>query len=490
MTDFQLADVFTDGMILQRDREVSLYGSGQEGTVITCNRGTENYQAVVTNGVWQLTFPGKSKGETETIHLNSATCETVLTDVCYGDVYLLSGQSNIAFTFLENGGTYDPTALKNDVRYYTVPEVLYQDEDECIPAEVANNHWQKVDEDTVKEMSALGYYLAVYLGKQDPDVPIGFIGCYKGGTPAAAWLDEDKLQASPILDEHFLQPFQAILKNQSKAEAAQLEAEYLERLTAYQGIKEAWIAEHPDGEASVMKQEIGHTPWPPPLTYSSYQRPAGLYHTMLEHLTHCTIKAAIWYQGEEDSKNATLYDGLLAGMIEQMREMFENPSLPIFVVGLPGYLETDPESWAELRARQWQVCRETADVTLIPFIDQGESHNVHPTCKKAFGERLGYVIWQSLYQNDPVDTPHFEISRWTDTEIELVCRSTKQLTTHGDRVIVAEGQEIAYRINGNQLILTLNKPLDSFDYAYVDFPTGWLMTDEKIPVQPGRFNRP
>ncbi|WP_239256467.1 sialate O-acetylesterase [Listeria ilorinensis] len=489
MIDFQLAEIFTKGMILQRDREVNLYGTGSNDTVISFTRGAETYKTVVVEGKWQLTFPGKTKGETETICLASTAGEVVLADVCYGDVYLLSGQSNVAFTFLENGGTYNPATLQNDVRYYIVPEVIYQDAEASIPAEITKNHWQKVDADTVQEMSALGYYLAAYLGAKNPDVPIGLIGCYKGGTPAAAWLSEEKLQANHTLDEHFLQPFQAILENQTKAEAAQLEAEYMERLTAYQGIKETWMAEHPGEEAAVMKQEIGHTPWPPPMTYSSYQRPAGLYHHMLEHLTGCTIKAAIWYQGEEDTKNASLYDLLLAGMIDQLRQMFDDTALPIFVIGLPGYLETAQGSWAELRARQWQICQETANVTLIPFIDQGEAYNVHPTCKKAFGERTGQFIWELLYQNGHLDTPYFEISRWTNTEIELICRSTRQLKAYGDKVILAKEETVPYRIDGNKVVLVLPKPLDEFDYAYVDFPTGWFLTDEKIPVQPSRFQR-
>ena len=91
----QLHGLFTDNMVLQRDRPVAVYGSGEEGETIVVEFGGQQASGVVTNGRWKVVLPPLAAGGPHTLKVTGNNT-VILKNILCGDVWLCTGQSNMA----------------------------------------------------------------------------------------------------------------------------------------------------------------------------------------------------------------------------------------------------------------------------------------------------------------------------------------------------------------------------------------------------------
>lgn len=196
---FQLARFFRDGMVLQRDKKIKIWGRGEAGVQV-CIRFQEQEEAVITgeDGRWRLSLKELQAGGPFIMEIFHGDETIKLKDIYVGDVWLCAGQSNMELPIARVKDFY-PEALKNcrepKIRVFTVPEnVVFQGPAE----EPISGTWLEANEKNIEGFSAFSYFFAECLWKKEK-VPIGIINASKGGSPIEAWLDRDALADMPDL---------------------------------------------------------------------------------------------------------------------------------------------------------------------------------------------------------------------------------------------------------------------------------------------------
>ncbi|MBC1727700.1 hypothetical protein IA614_12810 [Listeria seeligeri] len=470
--DFKLAPIFSDKMILQRDKPILFFGEARVGAKVKLFLPNLALETIANEtGQFQIEVPPFSANETVSCEFISEGQHIMLENILFGDVYLVAGQSNMEFQLKNDIEVAQEKMDWSKIRFYNVPQMEYPGH------EISMMNWEKANEN----MSAVAYYFAVKLFLENPVVPIGIIGCYKGGTSASCWVSEEVLAENKVLKQTYLEPFERAVLNKNEAELEAEREAFEAKSQSFARKKEAFIAEHPEMTLMEVKQILGHSPWPPPMTPKSYGRPSGLFHTMLQTIIGMKFRAIIWYQGEEDVQFGSVYQLLLEKLIKQWRQIFGQDELPFFIVQLPRYANAPDGSWPIIREIQEQVAKETLGAYLITTIDTGEAYDIHPPSKRVIGERTAFTVNKILNQAVESVTPRMgRLIRST-----IVIENAKQLTVIGEYPFNFPGVEIK---GATLIISTASEPV--FQYAYENFPRGYLVNEYGIPVSPFQVDLP
>ena len=197
----KLPAILTNGMVLQRDRPLNIWGTADAGeNIMVCLEHDTCSIRADKDGQWLVSLPARPAGGPYTIQIN----EFKLTNILIGDVWLCSGQSNMELPvsrvtdlFAEEVASY----TNNCIRHFKVPNTFdFHAPQDDLP----NGCWQTLTPDQALQFSALGYFFAkaVYA---DTGVPIGIVNSSWGGTPIEAWMSEKALRPFPqYLNEKFL----------------------------------------------------------------------------------------------------------------------------------------------------------------------------------------------------------------------------------------------------------------------------------------------
>ena len=172
----EVAPVFGDDMVLQRELPVTVWGTASAGEVVTVRfAGQEVTTTASSDGNWMLRLAPLETSRTGRTFVVNGTNKVEYTDVLVGEVWLASGQSNMAGRFVENKGRrIDPEIFEKDVSLIR-----------------CNNQtgWSKLTERSQFQFSCVAFYFGYELYKE-LDVPIGLIQRYNSGTPIQSWLPE------------------------------------------------------------------------------------------------------------------------------------------------------------------------------------------------------------------------------------------------------------------------------------------------------------
>ncbi|MDF2927015.1 MAG: sialate O-acetylesterase [Paenibacillaceae bacterium] len=383
-SDFQLDPMFGDHMVLQRHKSIRVWGHGGNGSPVQVSVAGVQAETTVQDGCWYLELPALEAGGPHTLIAESGHTSIILRDILIGDVWLAGGQSNMQFALKEADGGLDMalTTLPS-MRFFTIPQISWED-----PDNLQTGSWKTCAREDAPNFSAVAFYFARKMLANQPDVPIGIIGCYWGGTSAACWIAEQDILDAPelhIYRDEFLETirdfdWEAYNKKEQEFNAAM--DEYNRRFAETKG------------------KDPGTNPWPPPLSPRHFLRPWGLYHSMLQKAVPYGLKGFLYYQGEEDTKRPHLYEKLLTILIRRWRQDWQNEQLPFLFVQLPGYGcqgRPNDEEWALLREAQSKVADQVPDAALAVSIDCGDPRNIHPTNKQPVGERLALLALEQVY---------------------------------------------------------------------------------------------
>ncbi|QBY04213.1 sialate O-acetylesterase [Thalassotalea sp. HSM 43] len=184
---------FSDGMVLQRDTALNIYGAADVGEKVTVRLNKQDYHAVAdSDGQWTVNLPPQSVARNQQIRIN----DIIINNVAFGDVWLVSGQSNMAFPVAKVLSTFPEQTQRQhypDIRQFKVP-LSY---DFSGPKQqLQAGQWRLADQQTVKEFSAVAWFFADALAR-NYDVPIAIVNSSVGGTPIEAWMSEQSLAAYP-----------------------------------------------------------------------------------------------------------------------------------------------------------------------------------------------------------------------------------------------------------------------------------------------------
>ena len=413
MRIFSVAAVFSDNMVLQRNRFISFFGDADDDFSVTVTLFNENGKILSQNkaashdGKWKVKLEPQSAQNNCKIDISATDGTTSInktfSNVCIGEVWLAGGQSNMEFE-LQNctEGPDELTNQKDDpnVRFYYTNKIAWKDE-HFYEAE-KNTCWQTWESNGKKSWSAVGYFFAKKLA-QDLGCTVGVIGCNWGGTSASAWMKKDYLSVDDDLCTYLTEQEEATagksIEQQIK-EYEDYEKEYSEWDKKYARL---W-QEKPGISWEEAEKLLGKNPWPGPKSCKNPYRPTGLYECMLSRITPYTLQGVIWYQGESDDHKPQMYAKLFGMMIQNWREDFDNPELPFIFVQLPEHRyeqDKDFKHWCLIREAQLKIHQTVKNAWMTCAIGLGQFSDIHPRAKKTLAERMEQNALANVYKKLP-----------------------------------------------------------------------------------------
>jgi sialate O-acetylesterase len=193
----RLPKLVSNGMVLQRDANIKIWGWAAPNEAIAINFINEDYQVTAnTTGNWELQLPVLPAGGPHVMTI-VASNTIVINDILIGDVWLCSGQSNMAMAMSGVASTYpnDVANSTNDkIRNFNVPREY---EFNTPRTDLTDGAWIKANPTDVLKFSAAAYFFAKELYARNPTVPVGLIHSSNGGTPIHAWMSEKALKYFP-----------------------------------------------------------------------------------------------------------------------------------------------------------------------------------------------------------------------------------------------------------------------------------------------------
>ncbi len=192
----RLPRLVSDGMVLQRDANVKVWGWADAGEKVTINFNDKTYSAVTDpNGKWLVTLSPSKTGGPYDMEIKAANNIT-LKNILIGDVWVCSGQSNMELQMEVLKDKYPgeiANADNNSIRQFKIPDTYYFD---APKDDIKSGAWASANPQTVLKFTAIGYFFAKELYDKY-HVPIGLINASLGGSPVQCWMSEDTLKAFP-----------------------------------------------------------------------------------------------------------------------------------------------------------------------------------------------------------------------------------------------------------------------------------------------------
>lgn len=188
--------LFTDHMVLQRGREIHVWGMADPGEKVTVSLADYSSAAAAdTQGNWSVLLPAMTAGGPFILTVQGKK-PVVIKDVMIGEVWIASGQSNMTFSLdgAENAATELPNANYPQIRLFTVPKkIALSPQQNTLPA-----HWEICSPDTAKRFSAVAYFFAREIHRKT-NVPIGIVESAWPGTPIEDWIAPEVLRGNADL---------------------------------------------------------------------------------------------------------------------------------------------------------------------------------------------------------------------------------------------------------------------------------------------------
>ncbi len=196
----KLARIFGNGAVLQRNKPIPVWGWAQAGAKVTVLfNGSETTTTTNTNGKWTANIPSQVAGGPFQLIVKSNTETLEIKDILVGEVYLLSGQSNMAWT-VSQADNFDKEKLNanfSQIRHFKVANEVSLEAFQDLTA----GSWVISKPETVGNFSAVGYFFAKEL-YQKYKVPIGLLNSSWGGSQVEGWISKEGMLASKIFNNY------------------------------------------------------------------------------------------------------------------------------------------------------------------------------------------------------------------------------------------------------------------------------------------------
>lgn len=402
--------IFQNGMVLQRDKKISFWGTAEKNREISITlQGKTASGYSDENGNWSIMVGPLSASASEEVVVTCGDEKLCFSDVQVGDVWLAGGQSNMEF-FMRYDADYEEELKlceNPNIRFFDYPEVSY--EEQLDEADYFKNFakWRKADSENLEWFSAVGYYFAKEI-QANQNVPIGIIGCNWGGTPACAWMDEAAIKNGG--GEVFLEEYAKAVEN------LDLEEYNKNFLNDPSGWKTDPFSDtfgdllmRGFGIEDILEKITGKRPNPAEINMDEYnpvvgpkyeRRPMGLYHSMLKQVVPYGLKGFLYYQGETDGDtHPECYEGMLSSLIECWRNLWKE-KLPFLFVQLAPFgkwLNCDGTPYSIIRKAQQRVSETVENTGMAVISDVGMEWDIHPKKKQPVGYRLALQAENKVY---------------------------------------------------------------------------------------------
>ena len=448
--DVQLSPLFTNNMVLQRDKPLPVWGTANASENVTVDIGPQEKKTVTgADGSWRVVFNPLSMMRTVSFKVSGQnTLE--LSNVAVGDIYLCSGQSNMEFGMgmLANADQEIAAANYPNIRLMLVPHQISSTPQKtfsgplnwkvCTPQTVAQGGWNG--------FSAVAYFFGRDLN-QKLNIPIGLIESSWGGTVAQAWTSSDTLLKRDDLRDQTLMA----------------------------------------------------------KTTNNPNQPTVLYNGMIAPLEPFALKGAIWYQGEANADNPAQYRTLFPALIGDWREHWaaktDGSDFPFYFVQLASFMGRTgapvEKGWAELRDAQSNSLTVAPNTGMASAIDIGDGGDIHPKNKADVGKRLALNALAKTYrQSVEYSGPTFQALKLNGPNARVQLSHAQGLRTKDGAAPLsfavqdANGKWFPANAHLNNGTVVLSNPEvaapQAVRYAWANNPTVNLVNAAGLPANPFR----
>ncbi len=340
----KLPSLMGDGMVLQQQSQVNIWGWADPGKKVTvATSWDENSYAAMAadDGSWIVKVKTPAWGGPYTIDISDGEPVT-LKNVMIGEVWVCSGQSNMQYRVrgsinqhMENTAE---TVLSSG-KYPQIRSFWVKSARALEPKQDCAGEWEVSSPQCVGMFSAVAYFFARHLTDALGGVPVGIITASYGGSRIESWIDR------PTLDK--LPPFP----------------------------RDSIRLDNP------RPQDV----------------PTLFYYGMIAPLTNYTARGFIWYQGESSRSHYKLYPQMQAAMVNLWREKWGNPEMPFYYVQIApyGYKEGTPAAlFMEAQVKAQSLIPHSG---IVGTTDVGEEKCGHPGRKEPVGQRLALLALSKTY---------------------------------------------------------------------------------------------
>ena len=374
--DLEMPKIFSDNMVLQSGIPVSVWGIATPNEKVTVEfKAQEKSATAGEDGRWMIRLdplPASSEAGTLTVTANKERKE--FTDVLVGEVWLCSGQSNMASTF-----TY--LKITEEVEGVDYPQIRL----------TTGKGWKLCTTESAKRFSAVAYYFGLNLWKE-LQVPVGLVSISRGCSSIEAWMTPESFAANPLLvdangckltDE--MKRFQQFHANYEKLSGEEKERVFHEHCTGNYFFARSYLK---DGGLSPEKYRKV-------LWHMTVVKPAFLYDSLIAPVVPFTVRGVTWYQGETNAKDKQ-YAQKQRILIESWRELWGQGDFPFYIVQIaPTRSTARPGIWLQ----QYKAVAETPNSGVASTVDIASplGPGGHPANKRDVGKRLALLAFRNTY---------------------------------------------------------------------------------------------
>jgi sialate O-acetylesterase len=381
--EVKLASPFTSHMVLQREAHVPVWGTADAGEQVTVEFGGQKKSATAAaDGHWRLDLDAlqtSAEGRAFIVRGSKSAAPLQLDDVLVGEVWLGTGQSNMAFTVSKAKASYaglineeQEIAAANypQIRMFTAASVKSYE-----PKSNVGGAWLICSPQTVPGFSAVGYLFARDLQKE-LKVPVGILTVAFGASTAESWISREAMTADPQL--------------KPLLDALDLSENFFRT-------KPSETMDKAPPRPKTINARPGAPSGPQRDPVQDQHFPTVLFNGMLNPVIPYAIRGAIWYQGESivgGTPGINLYGHVQQAMLKDWRARWGEGDFPFYIVQLPGQQNVSNNP---------RIREEQATILALPhtgmavIIDTGEAKNVHPHNKAPLGDRLTRLALANVY---------------------------------------------------------------------------------------------
>ena len=493
--DVRLPKILSDHMVLQTGKPATFWGWADAGEEVTVNvAGKSAKTKAGADGKWslKLELPAASDKPVEVTVSGKNTIK--IEDVLIGEVWICSGQSNMAMNVAQTTLEPGEVAAANYpmIRHFKVRQIP-----SLTPKDDVEGKWEVCSPSTVGEFTGVGYYFGKTLQTQ-LKVPVGLLGSNWGGTPVQAWTSRSVLDAQAEKVPSVKLKLEAAEKRKSTYTPELGKEENDKKLEAWKKVAEKAKAE---GKPEPRKPPMSLSPDKDP------HLPANLYNGMIAPLLSLSIRGAIWYQGEANVGDGYDYREQFSGMIRGWRKDFGQGDFPFYFVqiapyqyaGKGGPTAADKTRCAQLWDSQLWTYKNVPNTGMAVVTDLVDDlKDIHPKNKRDVGNRLALWALAKTYgkTGDVYSGPLYKSSEVQGNAVKITFDFAEGLTTRDGQApsyLEIAGADEKFvpavgKIDGNVLLVTSSevaKPV-AVRFAWTEDAQPNLVNGAKLPASPFR----
>ncbi|MFA6172203.1 MAG: sialate O-acetylesterase [Kiritimatiellales bacterium] len=483
--EFKLAAIFNDHAVLQRDVEVPVWGWAEAGTKVTVEFAGQKKSATAdADGKWLVKLdPLKVNAEPGTLTVTAANVASpiLIKDILVGEVWLGSGQSNMAMLVdMANDADKERSAAN-------LPMVRMYKENSLAAGTAqpdSTGNWVVCAPDKVGSFSATLYFFGREIHRK-LGVPVGLINASVSGSSIEAWISSETQYASKELAPFFA----AVEHPEPSGLSEEVKEKYNLALARWQ-------------TAAKKAQEEGkpapRRPRNPAVVLARQSGVGGFFNGKISPIVPYAIRGAVWYQGEGNVKptHAPFYQYQLPMLVSDWRKHW-GYEFPFAWVQLPNFREKPDGDWVTIREAQLKTLA-LPKTGMSVNIDIGEENGLHPKNKQEIGRRLSLWALGDVYNqkvaatSGPLPAGH-EIR---NNEIVLSFKHTNGGLVAKDgelKGFIIAGEDMQWkpakaRIEEDKIIVSspdVKRPA-AVRYAWENFPVCNLFNGAGLPASPFR----